>query len=549
MSDFPFELAVKIDLPQAKIYKSGRIGAHDMDCPFCGGHKKFNFIGSVGHCNKCDRGFNTVTFHAELTGMSTKEAYADLKKAYYNLPREEREKAISVAKEAEETLVPAPIGIRSAFYDLMLQGGDLAEKHREDLHARGLTDADIAKYRFISVPMVGRKLLAQTAGTKSAAFYEIVKYSDEHWQIPGVVGIGNNATLVKRSRGGIMIPVVWHNGEISGFQIRNDQTSLEKKARKEEKERQQKAKAVIDEVCRQGGVPTKEQLAAVKPIELDTSPKYSYYSSGNEKEGCGCSDIENIHFVGDGFDFKNGKSPEAVCITEGCLKADVAAALSGQSFMGILGVNMQRCIPDALAWCKQGGTKRINVCFDMDMFTNVHVMSALLKLVQKLCAAGYPLVFTESDFGHKQAKLVAHALNKAFLADICAEHPLALKTGDGAKVRDVLVDLLARKIKFDPTDCAKLAECATRGMNLSADDALTVRKYAEALVRKAQSSAKPYIFISRAGMPECYSRILLWDEQYKGIDDYLLAQKKIRKEKSESEKNEEAPAEVGARNS
>ena len=542
--DFPFELAVRIDLPNAKIYRSGRLGSHDMDCPFCGGHKKFNFVGSVGHCNKCDRGFNTVTFHAELTGLSTKEAYADLKKAYYNLPREEREKAIAVKQEVQQAYVPAPISVRDIFYRSMIDKCALASKHRDDLHARGLTDDDIAKYHFVSVPMVGRKILAQAVEGETGIGPELVKYMDtERMQIPGVVDFGSMATLVKRSRGGFLIPIVWHDGKISGFQIRNDQTSAEKKARKDENDRQQKAKELVEQICRDGGVPTKEQLAAVKPIPLEEAPKYSYYSSGNEKMGAGCSEIENIHFVGDGFDFAHGKSPEVVCITEGCLKADVAAALSGRSFMGVLGVNMQRCIPDALAWVKQGGTKRISVCFDMDMFTNVHVMAALMKLVQKLSAAGYPLVFAESDFRYKQAKLVAHALNKAFLDDLCAEYPLEITSGDGVRVRDTLLNLLACKITFGPTDSDKLTECAVRGMDLNAEDMMCVRKYAAALVRKAQNAEKPYIFVARDGMPECYSRIALWDPAYKGIDDYLLAkhkekEKQIGKESANNYKNE-----------
>ena len=112
-----------------------------------------------------------------------------------------------------------------------------------------------------------------------------------------------------------------------------------------------------------------------------------------------------------------------------------------------------------------------------------------------------------------------------------------LADGDGEKVRDALADLLACKVKFGPTDCAKLAECATRGMNLSADDMVSVQKYAMALVRKAQSNSKPYLFIAREGMPECYS----------GIDDYLLAQHKKKGRDDEQEKT--APAEVGARNS
>lgn len=527
--DFPFELAVKLDIPNAKLKKSGRPGSYDMDCPFCGGKRKFNFVGSVGHCNKCDRGFNTVTFHAELTGMSTKEAYADLKKAYYNLPREERQRAVSVMAESEgNLLVPAPLDVRDIYYREMLKHLPLADKHREDLHDRGLTDADIAKYQFASVPMVGRQLIAQKVNAVTGIGEVICRYwQTEHWQIPGIVSRGCDTEIVKRARGGFLIPVVWHDGRISGFQVRNDLSTAEVKARKEEAERQKAAKAVIDQVCAAGGVPTKEQLAAVKPIELDEGPKYSYFSSSGDKLGVGCSDIENVHFVGDGFDFKNGKSPACVCLTEGCLKADVAAALSGWSFMGILGVNMQRCLPDALAWCKQGGTKHISVCFDMDMFTNVHVMAALIKLVQKLTAAGYPLVFTGADFKFKQARLVAHALNKDFLDGLCADYKLELTGADGTKVRNTLIDLLARKITFGVTDAAKLAAFATSGMTLSASDMTTVQKYAMALVRKAQNSAKPYTYApTDNAIPEYHSRIAFWDARYKGIDDYLLARKK-----------------------
>ena len=84
-------------------------------------------------------------------------------------------------------------------------------------------------------------------------------------------------------------------------------------------------------------------------------------------------------------------------------------------------------------------------------------------------------------------------------------------------------------------------------MNLSADDMVSVQKYAMALVRKAQSDSKPYLFTVREGMPECYSRIALWDPHYKGIDDYLLAQQKKKGKNDAQEKT--APAEVGARNS
>ena len=77
-------------------------------------------------------------------------------------------------------------------------------------------------------------------------------------------------------------------------------------------------------------------------------------------------------------------------MTEGCLKADVASALSDDwPFIAVLGVNNQRMLEDAFKLLKRKyQTEEIILAFDQDYENNENVEKALMDARQKILDAG-----------------------------------------------------------------------------------------------------------------------------------------------------------------
>jgi hypothetical protein len=75
-------------------------------------------------------------------------------------------------------------------------------------------------------------------------------------------------------------------------------------------------------------------------------------------------------------------------VTEGTLKADVIAALSGLPAAGIAGVNNARGLAARLRR-NFPRLRRVNVALDKDVLEKAHVADALYRLVAQLKAEGF----------------------------------------------------------------------------------------------------------------------------------------------------------------
>lgn len=526
----PFRFVVKHDCPDEKIKKSG--SEWSMTCPFCGKKGKFYFDDQYGHCFTENTGYNPVTFHAAMTGLDNKAAYADLVRLYEGMPSDVRTKYYQ-PKENKAELEPAPLSLRSLAYQAFVSEGSLSEKHRENLHARGLTDEDITRLQLTSVPLSGLKQRANFMIMMDKYLHE----DGHNYQIPGVIGFNGDAAWLKRGSG-ILIPIVWHDGSISGFQVRNDVTSLEAHAEDAEKARQEKAIALVNDKYAKGIQPTQAEIDAMKPVEVQSRPRYTYYSSAGYKGGVGCSGIENIHFVGPDFklDPYEPKSSPVVNITEGCLKADVASALSKRDFIGLLGVGMQKRMPEVIDWCKKYGTRQFNMCFDMDMFSNPNVMDALCLLGEKLTDGGYPILLTDADMRKAQIRTITAAMNRKKLEDLCRANELTLtlaETDDRSIAKryvKVLCTAIGKKLDHSAPKVKQLMDYMNRTFHLSEADSAIAESFTNKLVELFQAADKPYRIVSAEELKNApyKTRITTWDPTYKGIDDYLLHLKKTK---------------------
>ena len=115
---------------------------------------------------------------------------------------------------------------------------------------------------------------------------------------------------------GILVPYRTMSGEIQAFQIRLDNPFVDEKGH---------------------------------------TTKYIWFSSVDNLKGV--SSGSPAHFVGDPCD-------ETVFVTEGALKADVAHALSGRTFLAIAGVGNSNSLRAPFEVLKNNGTRNMYECFD-----------------------------------------------------------------------------------------------------------------------------------------------------------------------------------------
>ena len=93
------------------------------------------------------------------------------------------------------------------------------------------------------------------------------------------------------------------------------------------------------------------------------------------------------------------KNITGVYLTEGALKADIAACVSGIPFVAVLGVNSLRHLLSTLSQFKN--LKKVFIAYDMDKFNNPDVMKAQDNLVKLLTEAGYMVQIVNWDRNYK----------------------------------------------------------------------------------------------------------------------------------------------------
>ena len=327
----------------------------DVDCPFCtvnpvNGHNgkgKLNICipKDAFRCSRCDTHGGMLDLYTLVKGVDRKQARQEILD-YINHGIATDTHNICAKAQAEynkrcKNRVSAQEVDRTyrAFLSLCV----LEKQHKEQLLQRGLSEAQIKYFGFRTAPTHKEQ---HTRIINKLLFYG--------YKLEGVPGFFKDKSgrwnyNLFRFTSGILIPMMSIDRKIQGFQIRLDNP-------------------------REGN-------------------KYLWFSSKNKAQGLSSGSPAHI------TNPLEINSNPVIYLTEGGLKADIACALSGKTFIGVAGVNNQSDLPELFNNLKQLGVKRIVDCFDRDCEYNVQVEKARRKLKSKVLKAG--LIYTRMSWDNR----------------------------------------------------------------------------------------------------------------------------------------------------
>jgi len=314
-----------------------------VDCPFClgkngkpdtKGHMSIDLNFDRFRCYRCGRNGGKLDLYAEMRGIDTKAAYQELKDILVGkkggAPRPTRTPPAPIPTvEADER---ASVEELDYTYRTLMELLTLTTRHREDLRRRGLPDVEIDRLGYRSVPAVGHKKIAT----------ELLRRDCPLEGVPGFFVDDNGQWRMNIWFSGIMMPAVSLAGQIQGIQFRKDDPN--EKASAWEREHFKKC----------------------------------YWLTGKNKPN-GTRVVTEAHFANPRRDV------DTLGLTEGIMKADIAAYLGNSFFCGIPGVSQYDALRRGLASLKQNGyrnIKKVAVAWDMDQFENTQVMESLNTIKQ-----------------------------------------------------------------------------------------------------------------------------------------------------------------------
>ena len=327
----------------------------DVDCPFCtvnpvNGHNgkgKLNICipKDAFRCSRCDTHGGMLDLYTLVKGVDRKQARQEILD-YINHGIATDTHNICAKAQAEynkrcKNRASAQEVDRTyrAFLSLCV----LEKQHKEQLLQRGLSEAQIKYFGFRTAPTHKEQ--------HSRIINKLLFYG---YRLEGVPGFFKDKSgrwnyNLFRFTSGILIPMMSIDRRIQGFQIRLDNP-------------------------REGN-------------------KYLWFSSKNKAQGLSSGSPAHI------TNPLESNSNPVLYLTEGGLKADIACALSGKSFIGVAGVNNQSDLPELFRKLKQLGVKRIVDCFDRDCEYNEQVEKARRKLKSKVLKAG--LIYTRMSWDNR----------------------------------------------------------------------------------------------------------------------------------------------------
>lgn len=243
-----------------------------------------------------------------------------------------------VKKEEVKEAPLADIEVRDKVYKDLMAQLSLSYKHRKALRNRGLSDDMIDRLGYKSAPVYPETLSIP------------VKIIENGLSIAGVPGFcktkdGKRWWLVN-DKSGILIPVKDLEGRIQGLKIR---------------------------------------------LDNETDGKFRWISSVGRCEGAGAENWIHI----------SGTVGEEAILTEGPMKGDLASLFSGNCVIAIAGVNSIEKLSEILMKMKSAGTKRVLICFDMDLFHNPHVQEGLKRLCELISRVGMQFKIMMWDSSYK----------------------------------------------------------------------------------------------------------------------------------------------------
>jgi len=338
--NFPFTIAEVVDLLPLTVRRTKGTGDLDIDCPFCNKKGKLNTSARKNsfRCSICETHGGMITLYSKINNIDNSTAYQEI----CELLKRGKGKAGagSGAKNVAPNLPPeTPKADRETVhqtYSMLLALLGLSNPHKAQLLARGLSESDIVKFKYKSVPAYGQQQLCERL-IKSGCILE---------GVPGFYKYESGKWGVKLTASGLIVPVCGMDGKIEGMQIRLD-----------------------------------------NPLN---GRKYIWLSAKEVPTGAiigsGASSGSPIHFVGD-------PTAKRVFITEGALKGAVAHSITHYSFICLPGVNIgestREILGDMLETLKANGTEVIFEAFDMDKYENEHVGMAAKKLSDFVAGMGF----------------------------------------------------------------------------------------------------------------------------------------------------------------
>lgn len=331
--EFPFDIYDVADQIGLQMKRQHPKSA-DYNCPFCDGKGKLNLNIECNayRCNRCGEYGGMLDLFCKCSDVADrKEAYRVLAEHNgYSYTVDKRKERKTMAKAIQE--VPkADILTLDSCYFAMLEQLQLEPMHRKNLLDRGLSEEIIRLHHYRSVPR----------GEYEQIVYRLLKQNIDPIGVPGFY-VDNNGEVrinLHNCMGGYFVPVFDNDYRIQGLQIRLDDP-------------------------------------------LDKKRKYMWLSSA-EKNG-GCSSNSPVQISGDIF------GSEAVYVTEGPLKGQIAHYLSNKPFVSVAGVNQQKELDGLFEKIRAvGKCKSIVDAFDMDDDENEHVLRGHRNLAWLACKYGF----------------------------------------------------------------------------------------------------------------------------------------------------------------
>ena len=368
------ETIVALDMPDVHKYKSA--SGFNIDCPFCGRKNKLNIntTKNVWACPACGECGGFLVLHSKLNGHNEDKKWAikDLKKRLATLDNH----AIETTVSSIDTLVNKETGskafdlqMRSKVFKNFLKHLPISEEFEKELASdkRGNISKELALklgYRSFSDVVKNTKYgkvnvaelaMIEAYGMESpnpkdtpSVYAEFFKRTGS--KVPGFT-VKDNHIIAQEATGCDFLPVRSRHGEISFLQTKYP--ALKENA-------------------------TPEEKASYK--------KYGRYMSYGEK-GCSTAGLECIHYTYK-FDYNSDTTPKEVWLTEGILKADIAATMANKPFIALVGITAHSQLPKELEYLKAHGTKKIVVAIDMDYINNKSVANACKKIISMIKKAG-----------------------------------------------------------------------------------------------------------------------------------------------------------------
>lgn len=352
--DKNMEKVLSLDFAEKDLKKKNSASIYVKTCPFCQRKWKLNINLNKGvyRCAACDESGNAIKLHAKIKNISNKAAKVELEGV-----RQEELKPLVIKDHGDENNL-APLETRSLVYSTLIKNGWLSVATYNDLERRGLPIEECSRY--ICLPGSDKKF-----NTSCQLWLENLTNCNLYvdGKVLGVPGIYGELKLGRKNKkenynsmnislpfgeSGYLIPITTHgkngNKKISCCQIRH--------------------------------------------LGEDVKIRYTFFTSDGLKGGCGVGGCNKVHYTNKFW--QNGKFivPKTVNLTEGPLKADVAAYLSNQFFIAVPGVNTTKDLPRELKFLKEGGCETINLCFDMDYRDKKEVKKAMEKVKKMIIDSG-----------------------------------------------------------------------------------------------------------------------------------------------------------------